>query len=330
MKNYYYNHLVCGGTFDHLHSGHRHFLNSAFSLARYVSIGLTNYPVYNKPYAGSIQPYQQRKKTIVSFLLKKGWGSRTKITPIIDLYGPSIKNPFYDAILITKNTKYGAKKINTQRKIAGFRPLTVIQSDWLDGLSSTAIRFGRNLPEKPIFLPVKTMYLPAKNRRYFKAPLGSLIYSPQNLNWPAVKAKTIIAKNKPPFVAVVGDIAVHSFIQNSVFFNLAVVDYKSQRLPVFTSLHHYLTKKAQKVTLIPNPPGSVSAELNRQCRLASQQNGLHLIEVSGEEDLAVLPLILSLPLNSLIFYGQPGQGLVAVKVTIGKKQECLKLLKYFI
>lgn len=39
-----------------------------------------------------------------------------------------------------------------------------------------------------------------------------------------------------------------------------------------------------------------------------------MILVDGEEDLAVLPCILTAPSGSLVLYGQPGEGLVVCEV----------------
>ena len=54
-----------------------------------------------------------------------------------------------------------------------------------------------------------------------------------------------------------------------------------------------------------------------------------MIIVDGEEDLAVLPVVLLAPLDSLVFYGQRNQGLVLVKVTEEKKSEFVKILARF-
>jgi len=38
-----------------------------------------------------------------------------------------------------------------------------------------------------------------------------------------------------------------------------------------------------------------------------------LIIVNGEEDLAVIPCVLMAPNDSIILYGQPGEGIVVVE-----------------
>ena len=51
-----------------------------------------------------------------------------------------------------------------------------------------------------------------------------------------------------------------------------------------------------------------------------------VLQIEGEEDLAVLPIILSAPLNSIIFYGQPNNGLVRVDVSEEVKERTKKLV----
>ncbi len=54
-----------------------------------------------------------------------------------------------------------------------------------------------------------------------------------------------------------------------------------------------------------------------------------VIKIEGEEDLLALPLVLLAPLESVVLYGQPDQGVVLIRVTETKKNEVLTLLKKF-
>lgn len=325
MESYYHKHLLCGGTFDHLHPGHKHFLQTAFLLAKQVSIGLTNYSFYQKPYAGSMQTYSQRYKSIKNYLQKNGLLNRVNIIPIYNAFGPSINNYNYDSILISDHTLLGAQKINFIRQKKGLKKLKIKKCSLLSNFSSRQIRQGN-------FIKVakKNLILPKKNRHFFKKPLGQLFFSPSSLDWPALKAKDLINKFNPPFTAVIGDVAVHSFVKNKLGFNLAIVDQKTQREPFLTSLHRQNKKRAKKVIKAVNQPGTISAELITKSQVLTQVKTNNLLEIKGEEDLAVLPIILFSPLNSLIFYGQPQKGLVVIKVSLEKKQETLGLLKHFI
>ncbi|HZJ18601.1 MAG TPA: DUF359 domain-containing protein, partial [Patescibacteria group bacterium] len=54
-----------------------------------------------------------------------------------------------------------------------------------------------------------------------------------------------------------------------------------------------------------------------------------LILIKGEDDLAVLPLILCAPLNFYIYYGQPDKGVVEILVTEDVKEKAYKLASRF-
>lgn len=51
-----------------------------------------------------------------------------------------------------------------------------------------------------------------------------------------------------------------------------------------------------------------------------------LIKVGGEDDLVGIPVIYSLPEGSLMLYGQPKKGIVAVDVTSMLKSELDKII----
>jgi hypothetical protein len=174
----------------------------------------------------------------------------------------------------------------------------------------------------------KTWFLPADQRTHFTRPLGSLLASSTSCAWPIWQAKKYIAEVRPSRVVVVGDVAVQSFCQYGLDFHLGIVDQRTQRQPFSRSLHHRLLQTVTRVAKITNQPGTIS---NQSLETVNQSIGLPgstLIQVTGEEDLTVLPAILLSPLNSLVFYGQPHQGLVAVRVTPAKKQHVLKLLSF--
>jgi uncharacterized protein (UPF0218 family) len=80
-----------------------------------------------------------------------------------------------------------------------------------------------------------------------------------------------------------------------------------------------------------NPPSQITSDLvatiNQALISLTPHSRPQTILVKGEEDLAVLPAILLSPLNTAIFYGQPQQGLVAIRVTETKKHQALQLLQ---
>ena len=58
-----------------------------------------------------------------------------------------------------------------------------------------------------------------------------------------------------------------------------------------------------------NPAGTLSAELLDGLKEALDHMPA-LVCVDGEEDLAVIPLVMMAPEGALILYGQPGEGIV--------------------
>ena len=51
-----------------------------------------------------------------------------------------------------------------------------------------------------------------------------------------------------------------------------------------------------------------------------------VLVVNGEEDLIVLPLIILFPLGYYIFYGQPNEGMVFLKINLHLKRKAVMLL----
>jgi len=107
---------VCiGGTFDTLHKGHELLIDKAFQTAGKqgsVFIGITTGEIPKTK--GNIKSFEERKKTIEQYLLKK------------DKYGPSIRDEF-DAIVISPETKPTAEEINDKRRQNMKKPLKIVQ-----------------------------------------------------------------------------------------------------------------------------------------------------------------------------------------------------------
>jgi len=137
---------VCiGGTFDTLHRGHKLLINKAFQTAGKkgsVFVGITKGELPKTK--GNIKSFEERKKIIEQYLLKKGYINRATIKPIKDKYGPSIKDDF-DAIVVSPETKCAAEEINNKRIQNGKKPLKIVQVPFVlanDGapISSSRIR----------------------------------------------------------------------------------------------------------------------------------------------------------------------------------------------
>jgi cytidyltransferase-like protein len=140
--------VAIGGTFDALHRGHKILLRTAFRAGDRVLIGLSrNGFVRQLVKNHRVDPYQRRKRELISFLKKEQLFERAKIIPLDDPYGPAINDSTMDALVVSRMTKKMADKINTIRRRRGLKPLPVLTigmvlAEDFEPISSTRIRAG--------------------------------------------------------------------------------------------------------------------------------------------------------------------------------------------
>ncbi|MFX0017178.1 MAG: pantetheine-phosphate adenylyltransferase [Candidatus Hermodarchaeota archaeon] len=141
-----FNKLGMGGSFDHLHEGHKYLIKIALSLSRKVIIGLTTQSLLkNKKFPSKIENYKTREENLKEFIKTFTDISRVEIIPLEDPYGPPIHEPDYESIIVSQETYNTALKINEIRESKGFSPLILIVipiiKDYKNQkISSTAIR----------------------------------------------------------------------------------------------------------------------------------------------------------------------------------------------
>jgi len=73
--------------------------------------------------------------------------------------------------------------------------------------------------------------------------------------------------------------------------------------------------KAEATLQVKNPSGTLTREAWTTLQEALKQDRPTRVLVDGEEDLFTLVAVSQAPENTLVVYGQPNQGVVAVKVT---------------
>ncbi|KAL0574333.1 hypothetical protein V5O48_007615 [Marasmius crinis-equi] len=148
-----------GGTFDHLHSGHKILLSmSAFVTSRRIIVGVTHPSLLvRKKHVSLIEPLDTRIEKVRRFLkMFKPDLDVYDIVPIEDVYGPTAWDAEVQALIVSKETLRGADEIAKLRASKSLPPLKtlvidVISSDssnlddsdpeWLrKKMSSTAIR----------------------------------------------------------------------------------------------------------------------------------------------------------------------------------------------
>jgi pantetheine-phosphate adenylyltransferase len=118
---------VLGGTFDHLHAGHRALLTSAFQRAGEVKIGLTTDRFARsekKPLARRVQSYRTRRRHLLAFLRQRFGDRRWTVVPLRDRWGRSV-GPGVDLLILSEETRSAAKPINAERRRQGLAPLRI-------------------------------------------------------------------------------------------------------------------------------------------------------------------------------------------------------------
>ncbi|MHA1193303.1 MAG: phosphopantetheine adenylyltransferase [Promethearchaeota archaeon] len=140
------NKVGMGGTFDHLHDGHKSLIQIALSLSEKVVIGLTSDNLLKKKkFRSKIENYQKRLEILKSHISKTSDLSRVEIIKLEDPYGPPINEADYEGIIVSQETYEGALKINQIREEKGFRPLIIVVIPLIldkkkNKISSTSIR----------------------------------------------------------------------------------------------------------------------------------------------------------------------------------------------
>lgn len=320
---------VCGGTFDLLHLGHKEFIKDALNSSEKVILGITS-NLYTQSFKNSfeIEDFEVRKKAVEQFLDSIGARDRVEIVEIDSAYEPYLETSTdYQAIVVTKQTEKTALDINLKRKQNGISELDVINvflklAEDGDVISSTRIRNGEINRDGRLYVNPKwqnkTLFLPQNLRLTLQNPWGEILKDiPRNLDGSKV--------------VVVGDATVQKFNEQNITQFLSIVDFLVQRKVKFDDLSQlgFVNQSGENVK---NPPGSITWKLFEAVKQAfmKEKKGGKIILIEGEEDLAVLPVILVSPLGYSVFYGQPGQGMVRIYVTEENKEKAYQLTNNFL
>lgn len=319
---YKYNIVVTGGTFDHLHRGHKAFLLAQFALSEKVLIGITS-DAYIKKYKTQQHSasFVHRTARLKEFLAQEHVLERVEIAAIDDLYIPLHWQAYpIEAIVVTRDSKSGAEHINTQRKKEGLLPLEIVVLPHIVGkdektISSSRIRKGE------IDRQGSTLVLPKSLREELQKPFGQLF---RNVDDWITKNKTSAQK-----VVSIGDEVTEALLQRQFGQKVAVVDLFVQRKKRYSTVFDHALVGDEHIISITNPAGQITSSLFKAAKTALVGEGKYILQIKGEEDLAVLPFVLLSPVGFQIIYGQPQQGIVVIPVTDEWKQRSRELLKRF-
>jgi hypothetical protein len=156
--------------------------------------------------------------------------------------------------------------------------------------------------------------LPEEHRKLFKEPFGTL--------HPTIEAILPLIMGKQ--VYTVGDVVTHNLQKNGIVPAIAIVDGFTMRMPC---------RRMPEVTgnqiMVRNPAGCITDALIRALEAAVEGPPTTIV-IDGEEDLAVIPMVIAAPVGSVVLYGQPGAGVVLLTVTLESQEEARKYLGRFI
>ena len=164
--------VAVGGTFDHLHAGHKLLLTMTAlvleptsgldaSKRTYLTIGITGDDLlHNKKYREEVETWEQRQSSVQRFLLDflsylspenslessesvkidQGRevhnilrsGLHIKYKEIFDPFGPTITDPNITALVISAETRAGGKAVNDKRAEKTWQALEIFEVDVLD------------------------------------------------------------------------------------------------------------------------------------------------------------------------------------------------------
>ncbi|KAI5960050.1 uncharacterized protein KGF55_004773 [Candida pseudojiufengensis] len=145
-----------GGTFDHLHDGHKILLSMAYFLTlKRMIIGITgNELLKNKKFKEVLETFTKRKQSVIQFLdiIFDDLNLRFEIYEINDICGPTGYLPNINSLIISHETLKGGEFVNKYRQDHGFKKLDITaikvigdknsneNNLWKGKLSSTDIR----------------------------------------------------------------------------------------------------------------------------------------------------------------------------------------------
>jgi len=164
---------------------------------------------------------------------------------------------------------------------------------------------------------VSALRLPDELRSELKDPLGP-IYT---------DAEELLAAATTPLVSV-GDVVTYHLLEAGIVPAVALVDEQTERTAVDREITERIASAAfDRRVEVSNPAATLTAALLEAMDEALERAPEStLLEVDGEEDLAALPAVALAPDGTSVVYGQPGEGMVLVRVDDELREQVCELL----
>lgn len=156
-------------------------------------------------------------------------------------------------------------------------------------------------------------------RRRLKSPLGLLIQG--SFSETLKRLKELIDEEKPSMLISVGDVVSNNMMKHGIQPEVLIVDNKVMRKKIKP-----IQVKTNQTLHLKNPAGTLTEEAWTVMREALDEKRRTRVLVDGEEDLLTLVAVLCAPEDSLVVYGQPQEGIVAIRVTEQKKEHIRQII----
>lgn len=160
-----------------------------------------------------------------------------------------------------------------------------------------------------------------------KKPFGELIkqeeISKQKINSLIKDSKVLIT---------VGDATTEKIISFGLTPDLSIIDCVERRIrrtesKILELKTFFLTTTKFKQYQCKNPKGTITKEAYITIKKILMKGEQAIIVIDGEEDMLALAVFALAPLDSVVFYGQPLEGLVSVKINAKIKNKSRNLLQ---
>ncbi|CCK72390.1 putative pantetheine-phosphate adenylyltransferase KNAG_0K00220 [Huiozyma naganishii CBS 8797] len=146
-----YDVTALGGTFDHIHDGHKILLTvAAFITSSRLIIGLTGKELLGtKKFPELLEDYETRKGNVCKFLKLLKPQLRVEMVLLKDVCGPTGTVPEIKALVVSRETLKGGDYVNKTRREKGMHELDISvvnviggeeEDGWTEKLSSTDVR----------------------------------------------------------------------------------------------------------------------------------------------------------------------------------------------
>jgi len=145
-----------------------------------------------------------------------------------------------------------------------------------------------------------------------RKPLGELYDDEDTITESTRECSTLVS---------VGDIITYRLLRKGRVPELSIVDGKSCRKAVSSEVLKGTQHPSFRSVEVWNPSGTLTRELVLAVKESLTSPHRTRIFINGEEDLAVLPVVMLAPHTTGVLYGQPKEGYVVLRVNHSIKQK---------